>query len=100
MKWIKASERLPEKWSTIIWRYVSDKRRVLKSNNYIVTDKKNYDLYEWLDESEDQETLSLRAENERLRGVMKQLYVMYNREVMFPDKLEKYWKEFLTENNL
>ena len=36
----------------------------------------------------------------RLKVLIKSLYVMYNREVMFPDKLEKHFEQFKTENNL
>jgi len=40
------------------------------------------------------------GEIERLKGLIKNLYTMYNREVMFPDTLEKHWQQFKTNNNL
>lgn len=46
------------------------------------------------------QTAELQKEVERLKGKMKQLYTMYNRDVMFPDKLEQHWQQFKTDNNL
>ena len=41
-----------------------------------------------------------RQEIERLKGLIKNLFKMYNREVMFPDRLETFWQQFKKENNL
>ncbi len=98
MKWINASERLPDTKGYVFIRSLQTKHGGMVS----CSELKNWDErpnLEWLDESED-ETTSLKAENERLKALIEKAYSEGYYKAQDEFYYELSWNEFKKEHNL
>jgi len=113
MKWIKASERLPEEGYVSVVKILHGIPRIKHAEYFglindspvwkTVVDENGYSfsLYgviEWLDETPSPDTYAseLKQENERLMGLLEKEFRAYRDS----DSVDRHWQQFAADNNI